>query len=100
MRVSEERTWRSSHQTHLVDGVQGSSGAVRRPDKAAVTPREEVAEAQPAELIYDELVSHAMRCATCWPWRNQLWAVHRLCWQGAALADRYAVAEAMRGGAR
>ncbi|MBJ7599755.1 hypothetical protein [Candidatus Nephthysia bennettiae] len=49
------------------------------------------------ELIYDELVSHAGECGTCWPWRNQLWAVHRLCPTGAGLADRYAVAEARMG---
>ena len=48
------------------------------------------------EVIYDRLLSHVSTCATCWPWRNQLWAVHRLCWRGAALADRYAVAEAAR----
>ncbi len=49
------------------------------------------------ELIYDRLVNHAWQCPTCWPWRNQLWAVHRLCPTGAGLADRYAVAEVRRG---
>jgi hypothetical protein len=44
------------------------------------------------ELIYDQLVSHASECRICWPWRNQLWAVHRLCPTGAQLADRYVVA--------
>jgi hypothetical protein len=50
------------------------------------------------ELIYDELLSHVAECGTCWPWRNQLWAVKRLCPIGAGLADRYAVAEAARRG--
>jgi hypothetical protein len=45
------------------------------------------------ELIYEQLVNHAWRCRTCWPWRNQLWALHRLCPVGAGLADRYALAE-------
>ena len=27
------------------------------------------------EVIYDRLLSHVSTCATCWPWRNQLWAV-------------------------
>ncbi|MDQ6899301.1 MAG: hypothetical protein M3072_07320 [Candidatus Dormibacteraeota bacterium] len=49
------------------------------------------------ELIYEQLVSHAAECRICWLWRNQLWAVHRLCPTGAGLADRYAVAEARRG---
>jgi hypothetical protein len=53
---------------------------------------------QDPELIYDQLLSHACECPTCWPWRNQLWAVHRLCPTGAGLADRYAVAEAARQG--
>jgi hypothetical protein len=48
------------------------------------------------ELIYEQLISHASQCRTCWPWRNQLWALHRLCPAGAGLADRYAVAEARR----
>jgi hypothetical protein len=52
---------------------------------------------QDPEQIYDQLVSHALECRICWPWRNQLWAVHRLCPTGAGLADRYAVAEAQRG---
>jgi hypothetical protein len=52
----------------------------------------------PAELIYDQLVSHAWECPICWAWRNQLWAVHRLCPIGAGLADRYAAAEARKGG--
>jgi hypothetical protein len=50
-----------------------------------------------AELIYEQLVSHASECRICWQWRNQLWAVHRLCPIGAGLADRYAVAEARMG---
>jgi hypothetical protein len=50
-----------------------------------------------AELIYDRLVNHAWQCRSCWPWRNQLWAVHRLCPVGAGLADRYALAEVRRG---
>jgi hypothetical protein len=49
------------------------------------------------ELIYERLISHAWQCGTCWPWRNQLWALHRLCPTGAGLADRYALAEARRG---
>ena len=49
------------------------------------------------ELIYEQLISHAWQCRTCWHWRNQLWALHRLCPTGAGLADRYAVAEARRG---
>jgi hypothetical protein len=52
-----------------------------------------------AEVIYELLVSHAYECRTCWAWRNQLWAVHRLCPTGAGLADRYAVAEVRMGGA-
>jgi hypothetical protein len=52
------------------------------------------------ELVYDQLVSHACECGICWPWRNQLWAVHRLCPIGAGLADRYAVAEARMGGSQ
>jgi hypothetical protein len=55
----------------------------------------EGAEVDP-ELIYEQLISHAWQCRTCWPWRNQLWALHRLCPAGAELADRYAVAEARR----
>jgi hypothetical protein len=50
------------------------------------------------ELAYEDLRSHVWQCNTCWPWRNQLWAVHRLCAIGAGLADRYAVAEAARRG--
>ena len=50
------------------------------------------------ELIYEQLISHAWQCRTCWPWRNQLWALHRLCPTGAGLADRYALAEARRRG--
>jgi hypothetical protein len=50
-----------------------------------------------AELIYDQLVSHVGECRICWPWRNQLWAVHRLCPRGAELADRYAVALGSKG---
>ena len=50
-----------------------------------------------AEVTYEQLVSHADECRICWPWRNQLWAVHRLCPTGAGLADRYAVAEGRRG---
>jgi hypothetical protein len=49
------------------------------------------------ELIYEQLINHAWRCRTCWLWRNQLWAVHRLCPTGAELADRYAMAEARQG---
>jgi hypothetical protein len=49
------------------------------------------------ELIYDQLLGHAWQCRTCWPWRNQLWALDRLCPTGAGLADRYALAEARRG---
>jgi hypothetical protein len=53
-----------------------------------------------AELIYEQLISHASECRICWPWRNQLWAVHRLCPTGAQLADRYAVALGCRGEGR
>jgi hypothetical protein len=53
-----------------------------------------------SEEAYEQLINHAWRCRTCWPWRNQLWAVHRLCPTGAALADRYAMAEALRGRTR
>ena len=49
------------------------------------------------ELAYEELLAHAWQCRTCWPWRNQLWAVHRLCPRGAELADRYAVALGSKG---
>jgi hypothetical protein len=49
------------------------------------------------ELAYEELLAHAWECRTCWPWRNQLWAVHRLCPKGAELADRYAVALGSKG---
>ncbi len=49
------------------------------------------------ELIYEQLINHAWQCRTCWPWRNQLWAVHRLCPTGAELTDRYAMAEVRRG---
>ena len=57
----------------------------------------ETGKGEDAELLYDLLVSHALECPTCWSWRNQLWAVHRLCPTGAGLADRYAVAEARTG---
>ena len=57
----------------------------------------EMGNEEDAELIYEQLRSHAGECGTCWPWRNQLWAVQRRCPGGAALADRYAVAEARRG---
>jgi hypothetical protein len=50
------------------------------------------------ELAYEELLTHVSECPTCWHWRNQLWAVHRLCPTGAGMADRYAVAEVARRG--
>jgi hypothetical protein len=68
-------------------------------DSDGVGPRKldaETGQGDP-ELIYEQLVSHAAECRICWAWRNQLWAVHRLCPTGAGLADRYAVAEARRG---
>jgi hypothetical protein len=49
------------------------------------------------ELTYEDLRSHIWQCKTCWPWRNQLWAVHRLCPRGAELADRYVVARESSG---
>jgi hypothetical protein len=49
------------------------------------------------ELAYEELLAHVWQCRTCWPWRNQLWAVHRLCPTGAQLADRYAVTLGSKG---
>jgi hypothetical protein len=49
------------------------------------------------ELIHEQLISHAWQCRTCWHWRNQLWALHRLCPTGAGLADRYALAEVRKG---
>ncbi len=45
----------------------------------------EMGNEEDAELIYEQLRSHAGECGTCWPWRNQLWAVQRLCPSGAAL---------------
>ena len=68
-------------------------------DSGGVEPKNLDAEAGKGdpERIYDQLVSHAWECRICWPWRNQLWAVHRFCPTGAGLADRYAVAEARRG---
>ena len=50
-----------------------------------------------SEAVYEQLITHVWPCRTCWPWRNQLWAVHRLCPIGASLADRYALAEVGRG---
>ena len=70
--------------------------AVKTPAVAAEGSMPERAGDQDPERIYDQLVSHALECSICWPWRNQLWAVHRLCPTGAGLADRYAVAEARK----
>ena len=68
-----------------------------RPVEVTAAKPEELDQAElDAELTYDRLVNHAWQCRTCWPWRNQLWALHRLCPAGAELADRYAVAEARR----
>ena len=48
------------------------------------------------ERLYDEIITHCLRCGTCWQWRNELkW--DRLCATGAALVDRYAVAQARLG---
>ena len=69
-----------------------------RPVEVTAAMPEELDQAElDAELIYDLLVNHAWQCRTCWPWRNQLWAVHRLCPTGAQLADHYAVALGSRG---
>lgn len=46
----------------------------------------------PEDLHYD-LVVHALRCPTCWPWRNYLSRVEKLCGTGRALALLYANAE-------
>ena len=50
-----------------------------------------------SEAVYEQLISHAWQCRTCWPWRNQLWAVNRLCPTGAGLADLYALAQGAAG---
>jgi hypothetical protein len=68
------------------DGMVATGAGVR------IRNRERPDSELDAELIYDQLVSHTSECRICWPWRNQLWAVHRLCPTGAQLADRYVVA--------
>src|SRR2546426_12440207 len=76
--------------------VLGSPASGHWGGVAPPTMSEQAAEGD-AELIYDQLVNHASECRICWVWRNQLWAVHKLCPIGAGLADRYAVAEARMG---
>lgn len=71
--------------------------AVKTPAVATEGSMPEQAGDQDPELIYEQLVGHAWECQICWPWRNQLWAVHRLCPTGAGLADRYVVARGSRG---
>jgi hypothetical protein len=99
MRISRERKPESSrYELQLVGAVLlGSASSCH---SGGPGPRELDGAAQgqrDGELIYDQLVSHASECRICWVWRNQLWAVHKLCPIGAGLADRYAVAEARMG---
>ena len=51
-----------------------------------------VAEGLDPEAMYDELIAHARVCPTCWPWRNQLWQVRKLCSGGQELAALFAMA--------
>ncbi len=98
MQISRERKSEGSpgDECRLVGAVVLGSAASRYWGGVGPTRSEQSAQGD-AELIYEQLVSHAWECRTCWHWRNQLWVVHRLCPTGAGLADRYAVAEARRG---
>lgn len=49
-----------------------------------------------AELAYDQVIDHARRCPTCWPWRDELWSLTRLCLFGRELVERYAAMEVRR----
>src|SRR2546427_9282714 len=51
---------------------------IRRPPRSTLFPYTTLfrsGKGEDAELLYDQLVSHALECPTCWSWRNQLWAV-------------------------